>query len=150
MPSKNYSISARKLSTVCNKAVFNYSFVVLFALLFSWVQFSAFANIQRSNSSSGYAVLHATSTANSVQLTAGFPFESLPLGQEMELLEEDETKNNLDEYWDQVAGKYHSGVLHNYITQPVSATQLIASQPALDSLLCSLSFVEELPGLSHR
>jgi hypothetical protein len=111
MPSKNYSISARKLSTVCNKAVFNYSFVVLFALLFSWVQFSAFANIQRSNSSSGYAVLHATSTANSVQLTAGFPFESLPLGQEMELLEEDETKNNLDEYWDQVAGKYHSGDL---------------------------------------
>ena len=111
MPIKNYSISARKLSTVCNKAVFNYSFVVLFALLFSWVQFSAFANIQRSNSSSGYAVLHATSTANSVQLTAGFPFESLPLGQEMELLEEDETKNNLDEYWDQVAGKYHSGDL---------------------------------------
>ena len=111
MPSKNYSISARKLSTVCNKAVFNYSFVVLFALLFSWVQFSAFANIQRSNSSSGYAVLHATSTANSVQLTAGLPFESLPLGQEMELLEEDETKNNLDEYWDQVAGKYHSGDL---------------------------------------
>lgn len=111
MPIKNYSISARKLSTVCNKAVFNYSFVVLFALLFSWVQFSAFANIQRSNSSSGYAVLHATSTANSVQLTAGLPFESLPLGQEMELLEEDETKNNLDEYWDQVAGKYHSGDL---------------------------------------
>jgi hypothetical protein len=85
--------------------------VVLFALLFSWVQFSAFANIQRSNNGSGYAVLHATSTANSVQLTAGFPFESLPLGQEMELLEEDETKNNLDEYWDQVAGKYHSGDL---------------------------------------
>lgn len=111
MPIKNYSISARKLSTVCNKAVFHYSFVVLFALLFSWVQFSAFANIQRSNSSSGYAVLHATSTANSVQLTAGLPFESLPLGQEMELLEEDETKNNLDEYWDQVAGKYHSGDL---------------------------------------
>ena len=111
MPIKNYSISARKLSTVCNKAVFNYSFVVVFALLFSWVQFSAFANIQRSNSSSGYAVLHATSTANSVQLTAGLPFESLPLGQEMELLEEDETKNNLDEYWDQVAGKYHSGDL---------------------------------------
>jgi hypothetical protein len=111
MPIKNYSISARKLSTVCNKAVFNYSFVVLFALLFSWVQFSAFANIQRSNNGSGYAVLHATSTANSVQLTAGLPFESLPLGQEMELLEEDETKNNLDEYWDQVAGKYHSGDL---------------------------------------
>jgi len=111
MPIKNYSISARKLSTACNKAVFNYSFVVLFALLFSWVQFSAIANIQRSNSSSGYAVLHATSTANSVQLTAGLPFESLPLGQEMELLEEDETKNNLDEYWDQVAGKYHSGDL---------------------------------------
>ena len=111
MPIKNYSISARKLSTVCNKAVFNYSFVVVFALLFSWVQFSAFANIQRSNNGSGYAVLHATSTANSVQLTAGLPFESLPLGQEMELLEEDETKNNLDEYWDQVAGKYHSGDL---------------------------------------
>lgn len=111
MPIKNYSISARKLSTVCNKAVFHYSFVVLFALLFSWVQFSAFANIQRSNNGSGYAVLHATSTANSVQLTAGLPFESLPLGQEMELLEEDETKNNLDEYWDQVAGKYHSGDL---------------------------------------
>lgn len=110
MRRKNYSISARKLSNICNKAVFNYSFVVLFALLFSWIQFSAFANIQRNNSSSGYTVLHAT-TANSVQLTAGLPFESLPLGQEMELLEEDETKNNLDEYWDQIAGKYHSGDL---------------------------------------
>lgn len=112
MRKKNYSISARKLSNICNKAVFNYSFVVMFALLFSWVQFSAFANIQRSNSisTSGYAVLHAT-TANSVHLSRGLPIESLPLGEEMEILEEDETKNNLDEYWDQIAAHYHSGDL---------------------------------------
>lgn len=111
MQRKNYSIGTN-LSKVINKAVFNYSFVVVFALLISWLQLSAFANIQHSNSSRvGYAVVHASATANSIQLTAGLPFESLPLGQEMELLEEDETKNNLDEYWDQVAGKYHSGDL---------------------------------------
>lgn len=112
MQRKNYSITARKLSNICNKVVFNYSFVFVFALLFSWVQFSAFANIHphRSNKS-GYAVLPATTTANSVQLSAGLPFESLPVSQDMELLEEDETKNNLDEYWDQIAGKYHAGDL---------------------------------------
>lgn len=110
MQRKNYSITAHKLSNICNKAVFNYSFVVLFAVLFSWVQFSAFANTHPySSNKSGYSVLPATTTANSVHLTAGLPFESLPLSQDMELLEEDETKNNLDEYWDQIAGKHHSG-----------------------------------------
>ncbi|MEJ8818581.1 hypothetical protein [Lacibacter sp. H407] len=93
-------IKLRKQRKTPIKTVINYCLIALLAFSFSWQQFSAFITIQgpRTASASGFHAQHSTATAP--QFSSHFPFESAPIGQEMEMevLEEDETKNSHDEY----------------------------------------------------
>lgn len=89
----------RKQRTTFIKTVINYCLIALLAFSFSWQQFSAFVTIQGPSTAnaSGFHAQHTTATA---QFFSHFPFESAPIGQEMEMevLEEDETKNSHDAY----------------------------------------------------
>ena len=90
------------------KTVINYCFVFLLAFVFFLQQLSAFTVLKtgsRTAKTNFTAASYKTNSFANTQLSVHLPYESSPLGFEMEVevAEEDDTKNDLEEYCNNLA-----------------------------------------------
>lgn len=112
MLNKGNHITSCNPGIVYRKATFNRCFVAVFVLLISLIQFSVVANSHHDQGIIKNATVHTpTPSVQAVLVAAGVPSESFPLVPEMELLEDDETKNDHSAYWLPVNGNHGAGEL---------------------------------------
>lgn len=84
--------------------------MLLLALLVVAVQASAFTQWQRSKSIRFFNshAQHELQGSNATHVAAIFPFESVPAGLEIEILEEAEIEDDLDECWTNIVNAIFS------------------------------------------